>query len=190
MRAIILVLIILFSKSINGQDSTNKVVTKIGKVFINTGTVLKKEFIGIYNNNQGKGLFMEFYPLEVDILNVTDAANGKVFSGLKLENNRSAFIDIEEIPGLIKFIELLSNVENEKPINYTEYVFNCKDMSLYSFYAKSGFGKNSILKWQYGIQTDKYYTDSRKEIDLKTLRDIRDAIINNKDKFQQKLDLY
>ena len=51
---------IIQSLSLLSQDSTSQNMTKIGKVSISVGTVLKKEIIEIHTTTSSKGLIPEF----------------------------------------------------------------------------------------------------------------------------------
>lgn len=166
------------------QDSTfRKPNTEIEKVVIKIGTVIKKEFINVYTNTP-KGIFTDYGNVEVKILNLTDASSKITISGLSISNSSgySSFIDLDEIPGLLKFIELLNKIDSEKPENYTEYIFNSKDLQIYAYFSSDTY-KKAPLYWHYGIKIDKYYSRSGSRVELKVLNEIREAIINSKSKF-------
>ena len=170
---------IIQSLSLLSQDSTSQNMTKIGKVSISVGTVLKKEIIEIHTTTSSKGLIPEFGKIKTQIINIEDAASGEKISGIVFENRKSAYLDVEEIQGFLKFIEMLQKVDTEKPKYYTEYIYRSKDLTAYALYALLTYGKNSDTTWHYFIETDSYSSESETKLELKSLQEIRNSIIEN-----------
>jgi hypothetical protein len=172
--------------------------TELERVQVKIGAVLKKEFIEVFTYKP-KGLFSSDN-FDVNILNLTDASTGFIVSGLAISTvdlgtsyqsveTYSSFIDLDEIPGLLRFIDLLEKQQSDKPVNYTEYVFNSKDLQLYSYYNTKPIGKKQQPGWTYVLKADRYYSRSAVSVDLKIFIDLRDAIINSKSKFAHPLNL-
>lgn len=88
----------------------------------------------------------------------------------------------------MKFIDYLEKIKDEKPVNYTEYVFNSNDTQVYGYYTNEAYSKK-FTGWNYGIKTDRYYSTGTIAMDLKMLLSIRDNIIQQKDKFIKPLAL-
>lgn len=185
MKKTIACLLIFTSLLSFSQDTLRGPNTELGKVVIKIGTVIKKEFIDLYSYNP-KGFFTKFSSIDVKILNITDASSKTTFSGLSISiSNKtySSFIDLEEIPGLLKFIELLNKIAPDTPVNYTEYIFNSKDLEIYTYFSGDLMNKKTAPYWHYGIKIDKYFSDSDGSIELKFLNELRDAIIKHKSNF-------
>ena len=164
------------------DTTTTQPKTEIGRVDLKIGTIIKKESIDIFSY-EPKGLFSTLGPIKAEILNITDALTGITVSGLRLSNSYSAFVDVDEIPGLLKYIEFLIKNESEKPENYTEYNYNFRDLKVYAYYSKDIY-KKSGPSWHYGIKTD-IYSGSHSGAELKTLIELKDAILKSKEKFKQ-----
>lgn len=173
--------------SATAQDSLRKNPnTALEKAQIKVGAIIKKEFLDLYSDKR-KGLGGSITNWSVQILNITDASSGEQFSGLYFEkpdeySTRTGFIDGDEIPGLLKFVDYLEKTQTEHPQNYTEYTFNSNDIQVYAYYALEAYSKKR-LGWNYGIKIDKYFSNSSLSVDLKTLTDLRDNIAKSKDKF-------
>ncbi len=94
---------------------------------------------------------------------------------------------MDEIPGLLKFIELMDKTQTEKPENYTELIFNSKGLQIYSYY-QPPVGKKQP-GWSYGLKVEGYSSRSAVTVELSTLIGLKDAIIYWKGKFAKPLDL-
>ena len=160
------------------QDSIRKQPTKIGKASLEIGRVIKKEFIEIYKYEGGKGLFTEFYAIELGIVNLIDAATKLHFSAVRIGTDilysKTAVIDYSEIQGFLKFIEMISEVVKEIPKNYTEYVYNLNELRV-TAYQKKGNNKNTNPYWAYSMEIE----NKNYAVELKVLNEIKEAIEKN-----------
>lgn len=174
-------------------DSTKKVIpnTEIEKIHSAIGKILRKEYIELFKPNT-KGSWLTTSNFEVKILKVTDATKNIELNGLRFEKldyitkysstTHYAYIDSDEIPSLIKFLDFLETLENKTETNYTEYIYNSKDLQLFGYYVPST--TNRKANWVYGIQVDKYYTGSRANLSLKTIGELKSAIQENMQHFK------
>jgi len=163
---------------VRAQDSTRKQSTVIGKVSLETGRVIKKEFIDIYKSEGGGGIFIEYWPIEVKIVNILDAATKLNYSGVRLGTgtffSTTAFIDYSEVEGFLNFIEMLNEVVKNTPKNYTEYVYNLNDLRLVA-YQKTASKKNPNPYWAFSFTIEgKSY-----DVELKILNELKNAISKN-----------
>jgi hypothetical protein len=185
-----LMLVCLLSK---GQDSSvqkKQPQTELEKAQIKIGAIIKKEYFDIYYDK--KKLFGGKFTIQV--LNITDAASGIVLSGLYVQytdpgnssissQTFSSFIDLDEVPGLLKFIDFLDKTSSENPATYTEYIFNSRDLQLYGYYDPT-----RLSPWVYGFKLDKFYSSrSTRQVDLEVLDQIKKSINNAKDNFKKPL---
>ncbi len=191
MKKLNLVIFLLFTipgiSQVKDSSSLVQPKTEIGKFDVKIGTIIKKEFVNLYTY-EPKGFISKFSPMKAEALNITDAASGIMISGLRISNSYAAFVDVDEIHGLLKFIEFLEKNESEKPENYTEYEYNFKDFEVAAYYSNDLFKKNPPI-WHYIIKTS-FYSASRSEVELKTLTELKDAILKSKDKFKQAIPNY
>jgi hypothetical protein len=184
-KYVLFLIISCMSIVVRAQDSTRRQSTVIGKASLEIGRVIKKEFISIYKSDAGGGLFIENWPIEVEIANILDAATKLNYSGVKISTDiffgRTAFIDYNEVLGFLNFIEMLNEVVKNIPKNYTEYVYNLNDLRLIA-YQKSVNKKNPNPYWAFSfIIEGKNYG-----VELKILNEIKNAISNNMNLMLQK----
>ncbi|MBK8309573.1 MAG: hypothetical protein IPL04_00515 [Chitinophagaceae bacterium] len=185
------ILMFIVSFLLNSQYTLRILLTELGKVELRVGSIIKKEFIEVYKNSP-KGLFTTYGEIQVQIVNITDASTNITLSGLKFStpivfSKLSSFIDLEEVPGLLQFIDFLNKNEIEKPENYTEYIFNSKDFQLYTYFSEDPGNKKNLPYWHYGVKYEKYYSSSNNRIELKVLNEIKEAVISFKEKFNKPL---
>jgi hypothetical protein len=177
-KYVLLIIISCMSIIVRAQDSTRMQSTVIGKVSLETGRVIKKEFIDIYKSEGGGGIFIENWPIEVKVINILDAATKLNYSGIIIGTDllfgRTAFIDYNEISGFLNFIEMLNEVAKNVPKNYTEYVYNLNDLRLVA-YQKNVSKKNPNPYWAFS------FTIERRSygVEIKVLNEIKNAISKN-----------
>lgn len=173
------------------NDSTKRDLpnTEIEKFHLSVGKILRKEYINLYKSiTKGWETSTDF---EVKILKVTDATKNIELNGLRFEklDNRSfstfhyAYIDSDEIPSLLKFLEFLESLENKSETNYTEYIYNSKDLQFFGYF-QPVTTSNKKATWVFGIQVDKYYRGSRATLSLKTIGDLKSVIQQNMNHFK------
>ena len=166
---------LLFTCALNysfSQDSTFKEIpkTKVEQFNLKVGSVLKKEFIDLYDYNDKS--FFSTGTLKVEVEIISDAASGEGIRGLRFSNEHIGFIDEQEIPNLIKFLDFLQTLDGTVPNNYTEYDYNFKDLNGFACYQT--ISKN--LKWIYGFQTNKYYSGSSVNMKIENINDLKSKI--------------
>jgi len=148
-----------------GQEGKPK--TQLSEVLIREGAIIAKKFedVGSYTT---KGLF---FPgtgnLKVQFVTLQDAATnqitkGYLFSSTKMESsylfqNFTAFIDYDEMPGLVKYLQFVNEKFTEQERN-TEYWFNSKELSFIVFYRDTP-NKNGE-NWAYTVEINRYTKDS------------------------------
>jgi len=182
-KFILLPLLFVYFISLS-QDSLQKKQpqTELEKAQIKIGAIIKAEYFDVYYDKQK--LFGGKF--RVQVLNITDAASGIVLSGLYVQytdSSFSSFIDLDEVPGLLKFIDFLDKTSSENPATYTEYIFNSRDLQLYGTY-----DPYQTNPWVYGFKLDKFYSSrSTRQVDLKVLDQIKRSINNAKDNFKKPL---
>jgi len=188
-KFILLPLLFVYFISLS-QDSLQKKQpqTELEKAQIKIGAIIKAEYFDVYYDKQK--LFGGKF--RVQVVNITDAASGIVLSGLYVQytdhadpgsQTFSSFIDLDEVPGLLKFIDFLDKTSSENPATYTEYIFNSRDLQLYGTY-----DPYQTSPWVYGFKLDKFFSSrSTRQVDLKVLDQIKRSINNAKDNFKKPL---
>lgn len=112
--------------------------------------------------------FLNTENLSIQLLTMWDAATDTRLTGLyfsttepgtryTLAQSYTAYIDADEVPALIRFLQAIDKVEPQEPTNYTEYLFNSRDLRWYAYYSRNAKGKGS---WSYGLYLDKFYRGS------------------------------
>lgn len=81
----------------------------------------------------------------------------------------------------------MDKTQTEKPENYTELIFNSKDLQIYSYY-QPPVGKKEP-GWTYGLKIERYSSSSAVTVDLSQMIGLKDAIIYWKSKFAKPLNL-
>ena len=184
-KCVLFLVVSCMSIIVRAQDSTRKQSTIIGKASLEIGRVIKKEFISIYKSDAGGGLFIENWPIEVEISNVLDVSTRINYSGVKISTDvffgRTAIIDYNEVAGFLNFIEMLNEVVKNVPKNYTEYVYNLNDLRLVA-YQKSISKKNPNPQWAFSLIIE----GKRYDVELKILNEIKNAIASNMNLMLQK----
>lgn len=168
------------------QDSASNRLpeTKLGKINIAVDTIIKKEFVELYRLTP-KG-FLNTENLSIQQLTMWDAATDQRVSGLHFSTtdpgstyvsaqSYSAYIDADEVPSLIRFLDALEKVSLQTPQTYTEYIFNNRDLKWFAVYSQSSKGKSS---WSFGVYLDKYYRRSLVHLKKEDLAPIRTRLID------------
>jgi hypothetical protein len=186
--------IVSFSTYSQSTDTTFKKQpnTNLEKVNMKVGTIIRKEFIDLYNY-EAKGLFNSAN-LKAKVLKMRDALTGSEIAGIILSTldvgsgskysagkTYNAYVDAEEIPALIKYLEFIESLKDKTETNYTEYLFNSKDLQLFAYYSQ---GLNKKWGWHYGIEIDKYYSGSRVDLNLETLMELKNALSKSGEYFK------
>jgi hypothetical protein len=174
------------------QDSTIKQPsTQIERANLKIGSVIRKEFIDLYKYTS-KGIFVAG-DFTTQVLKIKDAASGIETSGIIVRayvpgssytsgKTYSAYIDADEVAALVKFLELCENLKDKTETNYTEYIFNSRDLQFFAYYSENS--KKKQFEWHFGMEVDKYYKDSRVDIDIKTMTEFKTAVLNNMNYFK------
>jgi hypothetical protein len=69
----------------------------------------------------------------------------------------SSFLDIEEVPSLVKYLEFVK-LKLTVPEKDVEYWYNSKDLAITVFYQDASGRKAE--KWNYAVKVDRYYPSS------------------------------
>ncbi|HWK58703.1 MAG TPA: hypothetical protein VNQ80_15275 [Parapedobacter sp.] len=152
-KSIILALVALPLLAISQEAEKKTDDSKLAEFSAKTGTLIQKQHTDI-----GKLASVKF-----ESAVITNLITGEVLKGLRLEKTSSkqygrdayAFIDADEIDGLLKSIEIIRDkVIPSTPTAYTEV----------SFKGRSGFEAgcffNDKSEWRSYLQVDKYNSDS------------------------------
>lgn len=149
------------------EAEISKGKTKLSKIALREGAIIAKKFedIGTFTT---KGLF---FPgtgnLAVQFVTLTDAASSESLKGYLFSTNYAittgyyqnytSFVDIEEVPGLVKYLEFIES-KISSPEKDIEYWFNSKDLSIAVFY-QAASGKRAE-KWSYLLRVDRAFRTS------------------------------
>jgi hypothetical protein len=173
---------ITLAQDIQDSSFTKKPNTNLEKFNLKTGSIIRKEFIEIYKHDP-KG-WLTIPDITAKVLKLKDGASSIEISGIiistfdlgsKYSSGRTytAYIDADEIPSMLKFFEFIESLKDKTETNYTEYIFNSRDLQLFAYYSQ---GSNKKWEWHYGIETNKYYSGSRVNMDLKAVLDLKNSI--------------
>jgi hypothetical protein len=191
MKLLVIILLPIYSFC---QVDTAAPKTKLERNAIKVGTIIKKNFIDVYEFD---GLHLKFAEqldlggnlnLQCKALTIKDVASGIVTKGLYLSSYSSdikssytGYIDADEINGLIKFLDfLIANKDNEEPEG-TEYIYTCSDVQFASFNTKD---KDKII-WNYLVRVDKWHRSySQVNFRIKNIEELLQALKTNKAKFE------
>ncbi|HKP36410.1 MAG TPA: hypothetical protein VJT71_06095 [Pyrinomonadaceae bacterium] len=139
-------------------QAPNREQSNIEKFSAKSGTLIQKQFVEL-----GK-----IKTVTVELLVITDLVTNARVAGVRMEyeayssigsDTKIAFLDADEVDGLIKSISLLkSKVLNTTPDNYTEVVFGSRG----GFEAGAYFANG---KWSTFLKLERY--DSRSSVSMK-----------------------
>ncbi len=137
-----------------------------------SGSMIKKEFIDLE----------KIGPVKFQILKLTDVLTNVTTSGLRLEgpgrsSSKTAFLDADEVDGLIKSIAYInaSVLNTAPPANDVEY----------NFRARSGFAAgvfNYENKWNAYLKLERYDSDSQYSFSLENFVKIKALLESAKSK--------
>jgi hypothetical protein len=188
----IVILISFFSITAYCQDSASKQPnTLLEKANLQVGTIIRKEYIDLYKFEEKR--FFNSGNFNSQILKITDAATGLKTSGVQITTvsaggsyspagRYTAYIDADELSALVKFFELCEDLKDRVLANYTEFIFNSKDLQFFAYYGLNN--KSKKWEWNFGLAVDKFYKGSRVDLDLKTFSDFKNALLNNMNYFK------
>ena len=152
-KIIPIILVILFSISANGQITKEKELSKTEEFSGQSGTLIQKTFVDIGKIKEVK--------IQIVILN--NLINQESISGIRFSkthkssyssDEKVAFLDPDEIDGLIKSINILKyKIFNSNPNNYSEVSFKSRGgVDAGCYYSKG--------KWETYLKLEKYDSDS------------------------------
>ena len=214
MKPLLFILIILSSFQVNSQDTTTlnlKPKTELQKLDLKVGAILKKQYYDVYNAGCLWNKKVNF-----QLLNIKDAASNTSLWGLYIsidyENSNAGssyavYIDKDEFPAIIRFIDFLSKNDSTYSEIYTEYIYNFKDFQLYT-YSNTFFkkeiktpGKNEVktdkqndllssssskqAPWLYGLRLDKYSSRAVTYIEFYKLKEFKNRLIEEMTKIEK-----
>lgn len=137
----------------HGQITKEKELSEVEEFSIQAGTLIQKTFLDV-----GK-----VKKVEVQIVIFRNLINQESMSGVRFSkthvssyssDEKIAFLDPDEVDGLIKSIKILeSKIFNSKPMNYSEVSFKSRG----GFEAGCFYSKES---WKTYLKLEKYDNDS------------------------------
>jgi hypothetical protein len=168
--------LLLWSSICLGQDKiAEKEQSNLEKFSAKSGTLLEKKFIDIG--------FVK--TVKMQVLTFTDLISNAKVSGVRFEyesgarysSSKLAFLDKDEVDGLIKSIDLLkAKVFLTTPATYTEVVFTSRSGFMMACYFSDG-------KWTPIVQIKRFDTDSLVSLKLEDL----DILLENLKSAQKQL---
>lgn len=131
---------LLITFKAKAQD-TNSIIpkpkTEIQKLGLKFGSIIKRQYFDLYQTGWNGNSRLKF-----EIINISDASTKISLWGLianievsdaRRNENYSVYIDEDELPSIIKFIEFLEMNDSIKPKTYTEYIYNFKDFQIWGY---------------------------------------------------------
>jgi len=176
------------------QDiDSNSVNTKLEANAIKVGTIIKKQYKDVWEYSPKGAVILAMYNigtnnLALKTLTIKDVASGLITKGLYLStystdarNTYVGYIDVDELPGLIKFLDFLvankQNVEDEG----TEYIYTCNDVQFAAY--------NTIIKkelqWTYQVKVDRYRSYSTVGLQIKNVEEMLQRLKEAVSKLQE-----
>ena len=152
---------------VDSEAPISKGKTNLSKISLREGAIIAKKFedIGTFTT---KGILPSGTGnITVQFVTLTDAASNESLTGYLFSTvnyvgtgnfqNYSSFVDIDEVPGLIKYLDFIVS-KLSSPEKHIEYWFNSKDLSIVAYY-QAALGKRAE-KWSYSIRVDRLFKTS------------------------------
>ena len=180
MKTILVIILIALATVVNAQnkdsepiDTTKK--TQIEKTLSAISTVHKVEFIDI-----DKVKWLKLQIIVVTDLNTNNKIKGLYLNNRGQEYERHAYVDEQEISGLITFMERSDQEwKKDKPNYETQYTFETVDNLKITF----GTNKNS-RNWVYNVKFTNYIIENEINLDKDKPDDLLDALRSIKKELQ------